>query len=233
MWTHRHSLISTLPQLSSHKSIWLWAEVGAEWRALVKSPKLKSNKPRGRTEWLCVAGKESTNQKQKQAPECLLVIQVAAEWHTEWDPIQPVNTMGALWCESASWAGITDSTAHWLATGHRAPSTDSATEGGEGAGWLVKSVGHLPLPEETCGGVNTCILLSKHTQINTFSGYVRCIHTYTILGDWTSGCRTWSAAPSVTQPWLNGTDFVCVCVFCGLITLWCSSFTLAVIDTLV
>lgn len=66
---------------------------------------------------------ESKNQKQK-APECLLVTQVAAEWHTEWDPIQPVDTMGALWCESGSWAGITDSAAHWLATGHWAPSTD-------------------------------------------------------------------------------------------------------------
>lgn len=47
------------------------------------------------------------------------------------------------------------------------------------------------------------------------------------------GCSTLSAAPSVTQSCFSGTDFLCVrvCVFCGLITLWCSSFTPGVIHT--
>lgn len=35
-----------------------------------------------------------------------------------------------------------------------------------------------------------------------------------MLPEWTSACGAWSAAPSVTQPWLQGTDFVCdLCVF--------------------
>lgn len=111
---------------------------------------------------VCFRGKwsvyrlESKKQKDKQAPECLLVTQVAAEWHAERDPIRPANTMGALWCESGSWAGITDGAAQRLATGHWHPSTRSGrremTGSDQWSPWgheEVKSPSHTRANNET------------------------------------------------------------------------------------
>lgn len=125
---------------------------------------------------------------------------------------------------------------HWQhcpLAGHRTLGTKYrlAAEGVEGAGWLGRSVGHLSLPWRHMWTWKTPTHFGAHTQINTCFVDTHLNTFRTGLRDWTSACGAWSAALSMTQPWLNGTDFVCVCVFCGLITLWCSSFTLGVIDT--
>lgn len=142
--THKHDLISTLPQLFSHKSIWIWDRAEQWASGKIKLPNYSeiTQKAEQRVSvW--------RTQKQKQAPECLLVIQVAAEWHAEWDPIQAVNTMGPLWCESGSWVLY-----HWqhcpLDTGRQLPTGLRGRER-----WLNKSIGHLPLPVDMCEAENT------------------------------------------------------------------------------
>lgn len=163
---------------------------------------------------------ERKNQKQKQAPESLLVIQVAAEWHAEWDPIQPANTMGALWCESGSWAGITDSTAHWLATGHWAPSTDwPRREWRERDDWLGALVTFRSLGTRVAVKTPTHFSARTHTHTDTHS-----LDTFTHLHTFRTGVlclqtgRLLVELGQLRPPWLNlgsmeQTLYVRVCVF--------------------
>lgn len=76
---------------------------------------------------------------------------------------------------------------HWQhcpLAGHRTLGTkyQLVTEGVEGAGWLGRSIGHLPLPVDTCGGEDAHTLKSAHTRINTCSTDTYRAHTYTLLG---------------------------------------------------
>ncbi len=131
---------------------------------------------------------------------------------------------------------------HWQhcpLAGHRTLGTKYrlATEGVEGAGWLGRRIGHLPLPGDTCGGENTHTLLSvhTHTQINTCS-VDTFAHLHTFRDLYLQTGRLVVELGQLRPPWLNFGSMeqtLCewLCVFCGLITLWCSSFTLGVIDT--
>ena len=65
---------------------------------------------------------------------------------------------------------------HWQhcpLAGHRTLGTKYrvATEGVEGAGWLGRSVGHLPIPWRHMWTWKTPTHFGVHTQINTFRGH--------------------------------------------------------------
>jgi len=74
---------------------------------------------------------------------------------------------------------------HWQhcpLAGHRTLGTkyQPVMEELKGAGWLGRSIGHLPLPVDVCGGENTHTF-STHTEINTCFMDTYTTHTSTLL----------------------------------------------------
>lgn len=115
---------------------------------------------------------------------------------------------------------------HWQhcpLAGHRTPGTKHRAVTGR----LSRSAGHLPLHGNTRGGENTHTILSAQTHVLWIH-----VNSWTLLGQETG--RLVVELGQLRLPWLSSIEqtlCVCVSVSCSLITPWCSSFTLNVIDT--
>lgn len=104
-----------------------------------------------------------------------------------------------------------------------------AMGGVKGAGWLCMSIGYLPLHGDTWGfeQISTCFMDACSTHTARKGGMCsQTGHLIEVLGQLRI---SWLNLGFVEQScvWLR----VCACVFCGHITLWCSSFTPGIIDT--
>lgn len=160
---------SVLPQLFSHKSVWFGVADQKSGELLVESPKLKFNKPWGRTERLCVAGKKvrTRNRSRHQNVSWLYkwllndtLSETQSSLWTQWGPYDVSQPHGRV-SMTALPTGWPQDTAHQV--------PGRAGKGAECWSFvfffvfvLLQDVMKIP-----------ALLMSQHKQINICAGYVQ------------------------------------------------------------